>query len=485
MADLTGSPLPAGQNVQPGKNRSGSAAQGQRRNNRNRKQQSQSIDQFDGTASDSATPGLSSTPHSKRAPRQRQSVAAGDASSAQYGQGPQQPRAHVQSPIAHHATPQKQMPAYAGPTFHASPAPSSLPVPRFFSRSVPNVTAPVVSFQERMEGERPLEGKVASPGKDTVIPVPARASQQSPLDVFFNADKVEREKRRTSSALQSPENGAVPLQVPAIEPFNRQHANPFQQPAKHTLMRETDGDIDGDVPSPRTVPQNMPSMSRAQSSPGNVPQVDASADQRDAYTKSLKDLLMRNVQSQPPQSNQHHQQRPQSTPMATDPAFMQHSPFNRNGPGPSTPPTNAEEQSAYSLHHYGNRNLSPMFKAVRNETPARPSSLRQELNGGAYQPPDMNGYNHARANGNPQQTSTAAHSYIVQQVRASQPNQYPFQGASNGQYSAPSHPNAYPGSPQRAAAPPQSSASPRAGGSQDISAMENDLRRMLKLDVLG
>jgi hypothetical protein len=35
------------------------------------------------------------------------------------------------------ATPARNQGAYAGPTFHASPAPSALPIPKFLSRSVP------------------------------------------------------------------------------------------------------------------------------------------------------------------------------------------------------------------------------------------------------------------------------------------------------------------------------------------------------------
>ncbi|KAL9132636.1 MAG: hypothetical protein Q9175_006193, partial [Cornicularia normoerica] len=42
--------------------------------------------------------------------------------------------------------------AYAGPTFHASPAASSLPIPKFLSRSVPNVDK-TLSLDSMMEQE--------------------------------------------------------------------------------------------------------------------------------------------------------------------------------------------------------------------------------------------------------------------------------------------------------------------------------------------
>ena len=38
--------------------------------------------------------------------------------------------------------------AYAGPTFHASPAASSLPMPKLFSRSLPNVNKPAMRLWE-------------------------------------------------------------------------------------------------------------------------------------------------------------------------------------------------------------------------------------------------------------------------------------------------------------------------------------------------
>lgn len=376
------------------------------------------------------------------------------------------------------ATPEKQMPAYAGPTFHASPAPSSLPVPKFFSRSVPNV-APPASLQARMEGEKTPEKESSSPESDTVSPVPARASQQSPLDVFFQADKAEREKRRSTGGLLSPQSAAVPLHVPATEPSIRHHSNPFQHSGKGIFLQELDGDNDADMPSPRTVPNTDRSMPRAKSSPGNVPQVDTSANDREATTQSLKNLLF-SVQAQPPAAaaSNGYNHRPQSTPRIHDSSLSQPSPFQRSASGPSTPQPPAEEQSHYSLH-YGNRNLSPLFKAARNETPSRPSSLRRELaNGSTSSEPDHAsgpGYHSGQQQDSSQQAAAAARNYLDQQTRASQPSQFPF-GDTNSvaSFSGPSH---------RGVQESQSSSSgsPRNGGSRDVKTMENDLRRMLKI----
>jgi len=54
------------------------------------------------------------------------------------------------------------------------------------------------------------------------------------------------------------------------------------------------------------------------------------------------------------------------------------SPFTRSAgssPAPQTPPSHQNDPSL----HYGNRNLSPLFKAARMDPARRPSNLRQEL----------------------------------------------------------------------------------------------------------
>lgn len=107
---------------------------------------------------------------------------------------------HVQSPPLVMSTPMKQ--AYAGPTFHASPAASSLPKPKFFSKSVPSTT-PSSSLQARFDADVNNEqSQTPSPESDGVLePMPARpqqmpiAREESPLDLFFNAHRAEQARR--------------------------------------------------------------------------------------------------------------------------------------------------------------------------------------------------------------------------------------------------------------------------------------------------
>lgn len=371
------------------------------------------------------------------------------------------------------ATPAKEQ-AYAGPTFQASPAPSSLPVPRFFSRSVPNA-AGQPSLQARMEGEKTPEKQESSPEPDIVKPV-SREAQQSPLDLLFHADQAEKRKSRSGSSMLSPEMAT--RRLPATEP-----RNPFQQGGRSLFLKELDGESE-EMPSPRTVPPTRPAPAeRSHSSPGGIPQSPAEANQREAYTQSLKDLLFNNVNGAAP-PNATPPQRAQSDAQA----FNTPSPFNRPTSGPTTPAPSTEQQNHYALH-YGNRNLSPLFKAARNETPTRPSGLRQEVPNGspshateAQQPPRQM---------QPQiDPNSFSRDYLNQQIRSSQPAllpQHPFANgvASNNSstsFSGPSqsiHQQGVPAGYQGPTAPPKMS-EPR-----DIRSMEDDLRRMLKLNVLG
>lgn len=90
---------------------------------------------------------------------------------------------------SHSATPSKQV--YAGPLFHASPAASSLPLPRQFSRSVPAVSQET-SLQakfERESGSGNMEHTKSN--ADTPLEAPS-GTEESPLNFFFRAQKAEK-----------------------------------------------------------------------------------------------------------------------------------------------------------------------------------------------------------------------------------------------------------------------------------------------------
>ncbi|KAF8457985.1 hypothetical protein BGX38DRAFT_633218 [Terfezia claveryi] len=72
--------------------------------------------------------------------------------------------------------------AYAGPNFHSSPNPSSLPVPSWFSKSVPATPSTATSLQAMLElSEETLSQSLEEP--------------ESHLQKLFRADKEEKAKR--------------------------------------------------------------------------------------------------------------------------------------------------------------------------------------------------------------------------------------------------------------------------------------------------
>ena len=359
-------------------------------------------------------------------------------------------------------TPVKEQ-AYAGPTFQASPAPSSLPLPKFYSRSVPNAQIPA-SLQARMAGEKTPEKAGSSPETDTVEPaVPSRESQMSPLDMFFQADKAEKERTRSTGGMLSPEMAAARPRVPATEPRNF-----FPRSGKSVFLQELDGNDSDAMPSPKSMPPKSrpPFNERAHSSPGPGQEL-PDTQQHEAATRSLKDLLFNNIGSPAPNN---------STPRAQPDvaAFSSPSPFNRpHTATPITPIPSHEQQTQHALH-YGNRNLSPMFQAARQETPSRPSTLRQEVNRDSTPAILTNGA------GSRTDATAFSREYLQSHVRgssqvASMP-QLPLQNT--------------PGRPaQPASQRPASSSTPapqqQQNGQQSIRSMEDDLRRMLNLNVLG
>lgn len=109
-------------------------------------------------------------------------------------------------------TPMKDNAAYAGPTFHASPAPSALPIPSFFSKSFPesDLSTTLETDSEDAETEQDLE---TTPSKPRARPPPSQPSQPtgngaepSPLDFLFKA--AVQARNSNSMCARSPESAA-------------------------------------------------------------------------------------------------------------------------------------------------------------------------------------------------------------------------------------------------------------------------------------
>lgn len=180
------------------------------------------------------------------------------------------------------ATPIKQM-AYAGPTFHASPAPSALPMPKFFSKSVPNA-ASSSTLQARLNASPSHTPASPSPQSGTTTPL---RREESPLDLLFNAHRAEQAKH----SLASPRPAAS---TSAQSDRSRGQAST----GKQIFLMELDGAGDGFNPS---LEQSVAFKERF-GTPKQTPQAEKtptsiSSDEQERITKSmaLKNLL--NVQS--------------------------------------------------------------------------------------------------------------------------------------------------------------------------------------------
>ena len=104
--------------------------------------------------------------------------------------------------------------AFAGATFHASPAPSSLPIPSFFAKSRTDSSVP-----QDVGG---VSQEPSPPASDAEIPTPAHPSpaprvarEESPLDIFFRADRAEKEKARRASSANALATAAGPFSPPS------------------------------------------------------------------------------------------------------------------------------------------------------------------------------------------------------------------------------------------------------------------------------
>ncbi|KAK8203126.1 hypothetical protein M8818_005351 [Zalaria obscura] len=372
-------------NPQPNDTPRGSRTQ-RKPNNKADKPRHQSVPQQDVAAySDSNLP-QNMTPKSRKQQQPRTRQNSDRAASIAYASGHMsdtqqrtRPASTAASNNAANMTPAKA--AYAGPTFHASPAPSSLPMPKFFSKSAPK-SGSEAGLGARMEQEAAESENKQGPSPDAdkvAIAEDARNQQKSPLDMFFKADRQERAKRNSESgfgsiqAQMSPAQSRPSVQMDQSPSMARQHMSPSYS-GKDIFMMEMDG---GGSPA-RNSPQPQRSglqSHRSSPAPDRAPSRSKEEVEREAQTNSLKAFLKvggaGNTGSSTPERPST-QSSDQNSPFAQSPAQGQN-PYDSNG----------------SLH-YGNRNLSPLFQAARNESPSRPSSLRQQVAYNNAQSPTAN-----------------------------------------------------------------------------------------------
>ena len=261
------------------------------------------------------------------------------------------------------STPVKNQDAYAGPTFHASPAPSDLPLPKlakFLSRSVPAKTraGPPTPPLEDTSDSASSPSSAASPSRPGIT-VPQR-NLASPLDLLFKADRAEKAKVDKSS----------PASVNPFDSFSSGRQLHYKQDSYNAPFPiELDGENGPMYMSPP--PAAHATTSRSVTDPCKVPllrDVSHSPVNVDPVQELISRLAV--APKHPTISTPPGQSTPSPGALEGTPSPSPHF-TDRAVSGPSTP--------AAPTQIYGNRNLSPLFQAAKAESPKRNSGLRTEI----------------------------------------------------------------------------------------------------------
>jgi Proline-rich nuclear receptor coactivator motif len=329
--------------------------------------------------------------------------------------------------------PLKDSPHYAGPTFHASPAPSALPMPTFFSKSVPDSG---LSASLELENESDEESASELTPSKPKVANPRINHEPSPLDFLFKAAIDARGKTQ-----QSPEVASRN----ATSNSDLKYSQRPEPSANGIFSLELDGP-ERDMSPYSTPVSSYKDRMNALTSGGNQHHPKAEMDdvQRRAKTEELKHLLL-NPRPQRPAS---------ASPQLKDPAHIHpHSngvryPVNPTLHASSGPPTPVSfnglpQHDTFPAH----RENSPYMSTV--QAGYYPPAFRRDFS------PYASPVNAARTAYGPPSS------------------QSPFRGAPNSQrYQSPTTLNAkFQHTPP--SRPPE----------HDTKKMEDDLRRILKLDM--
>ncbi|KAF2868420.1 hypothetical protein BDV95DRAFT_500561 [Massariosphaeria phaeospora] len=273
-------------------------------------------------------------------------------------------------------TPAKAQGAYAGPTFHASPAPSALPIPKFLSRSMPAKSVPGPPTPPMDDSSDSVSSPAASPLSPSRAPVAIPPRQEdSPLDMLFKADKAEKARNANRSPL-SATFSSPPTQPPAHDGMHHSKQDSYSS-LNAVFPIELDSETNNPRPSPSAA---SPFGHRSVTAPSRIPQVDDTI--RSNQVDVVQDLLNRVALSQkkpaaptPPKPVHHLPSEPSPRHQTPSPLHNSTSPFHSTS-NPTTPVPATQESSVF---FYGNRNLSPLFKAAKSDSTKPISGLRTEI----------------------------------------------------------------------------------------------------------
>lgn len=345
--------------------------------------------------------------------------------------------------------------AYAGPTFHASPAPSALPIPSFFSKSFPesDLAPTLETDSDNAELEAELE---TTPSKPRSHPQSINGEPEAtPLDFLFKA-AVQAQARSTDS-LGSPE-ATTRVRSPHTD-SRVLPPNPNSAPGGvFPFEMETPNHARSSQIGPSFAPSYQDRMNALRSSRSPSRSPDMTEEQRRIKTQELKHLLLN--------------PRPQKPPSSVSP--------------PHGEPVN------YALRPNINGSV-PHYATPMRTTSGPPVTLSSHGYAGQHQPmPGSAGrppVSYPYSNGPQQYRSTNTNSPLRREVPASNP--HPSAGSSPSPYrnhyvanmpvQQPDFVSPQPQYTSAAFSMPPNSPSP--SRSMETKKMEDDLRRILKLDA--
>ena len=282
--------------------------------------------------------------------------------------------------------------AYAGPTFHSSPAPSALPMPSFLSKSVPEVsTTASKPLPEETESLSESSTSLASVNEDDSAPGLSSEPthrEPSPLDFLFDAARQARgtPNPKTPPAFAnhlSPNDESPSRRAQSAKNLSNAPVAPFE-------LDGSSNDSHGIGPSFATPYQermNALRVSRSES-PTNSNTLDES--ERKAKTEALKNLLMKSQQIPPTSTSPNLQEQSNHSSMASSAPLRNG--YHRSGPAtpvPHPPDGHVPEsqgQPASNPFQSGNATSRPDPAVLHTSPPPATATHRVRLSSPRYTP---------------------------------------------------------------------------------------------------
>ena len=286
--------------------------------------------------------------------------------------------------------------AYAGPTFHASPAPSALPIPKFFSKSLPpaeNNDDLKAMLQEHSSEDSSTKSD-DSPTMSNLLHIEkAQTREASPLDMFFNADREEKARRLLgtrkwptdedfNSLQKSSQVNNVPRSpTPSLGPVSGHTHHTASSSTPDVFPLEMDASEKAKTPNGAGVAHAayFPDMRDLTTSPSIKTRIETD-EQRKAKSIALKKLLMSPKPQLPPSGITKSGTTSISASLSPSPTSRPNKPI-KSLSSSSTPQYRTGNPSKLNQEANGNRGFPQPYPSPVTPTSGRPASsyLRQEV----------------------------------------------------------------------------------------------------------